>query len=311
LKISFICPVYNKKKFLPKVLKGIFDQIGSFSKEYIFIDDGSNDGSLNELKKLTKNIKNIKILYHKNKGPAFTTQKGINQSTGDYIKLVGGDDFLLPNCTLNLLNGIRKTKSVAIFSKFALNDNFKYKKNWDINLLKNLKIINDPLPNTLLNCYSGTSPTLYCAKSIRKSKGCNTKLFVEDFSLALELSKLGNFAFIDNISSIGPKNDENRIMVNNEGQLFHDYNAAIYYFLKKNDLNNFNLLKKITNKCLGRSEKFGRRILKKTVYNKMNFLRLKLFFNTRNNNELIDMIKESCLFFYDKHSHQKIRYKIK
>jgi len=100
-------------------------------------------------------------------------------------------------------------------------------------------------------------------------------------------------------------------MVNNEGQLFHDYNAAIYYFLKKNDLNNFNLLKKITNKCLGRSEKFGRRILKKTVYNKMNFLRLKLFFNTRNNNELIDMIKESCLFFYDKHNHQKIRYKIK
>ena len=89
-----------------------------------------------------------------------------------------------------------------------------------------------PTNQTLLRCFSGTSPTLYCHKAIKDSDGCNVKLFVEDFSLALELSKLGNFAFIDNITSVGPKNDQSRIMINNEAQLFHDYNAAIYFFLK-------------------------------------------------------------------------------
>ena len=65
-----------------------------------------------------------------------------------------------------------------------------------------------PIKDTLLNCFSGTSPTLYCNKAIKNQKGCNIKLFVEDFSLALELSKFGSFAFVDNITSVGPKNDK-------------------------------------------------------------------------------------------------------
>ena len=44
-------------------------------------------------------------------------------------------------------------------------------------------------------------------------------------------------------------------MINNEAQLFHDYNAAIYFF-KKNKLNDKSILKKITIKCLGRSSKY-------------------------------------------------------
>ena len=60
MKVSFICPIYNKLKFLPMVTKGIFNQIGSFDKEYIFIDDGSQDGSLDEIKRLTK--KSVKIV---------------------------------------------------------------------------------------------------------------------------------------------------------------------------------------------------------------------------------------------------------
>ena len=36
-KISFICPIFNKEKYLPKVLEFIKNQIGDFNKEYIFI----------------------------------------------------------------------------------------------------------------------------------------------------------------------------------------------------------------------------------------------------------------------------------
>ena len=117
-KISYVCPVYNKIKYLPHVLDSIYNQRGTFEKEYIFINDGSNDNSLEFLKKYTKNKKNTKILSQKNKGPACATQKGIKHSKGNYIKLVGGDDIMSPNCTETLLEVITKTSSVGVFSKY-------------------------------------------------------------------------------------------------------------------------------------------------------------------------------------------------
>ena len=50
-KVSYVCPIFNKKKYLEKVLDSIKKQTGNFQKEYIFIDDGSRDGSLNIAKK--------------------------------------------------------------------------------------------------------------------------------------------------------------------------------------------------------------------------------------------------------------------
>ena len=73
-KISFVCPIFNKKKYLKIVLSSIKKQVGSFEKEYIFIDDGSTDGSLEYLKKKIQKWKNTKILSQKNRGPEIATQ---------------------------------------------------------------------------------------------------------------------------------------------------------------------------------------------------------------------------------------------
>ena len=64
-KISFVCPIFNKKKYLKIVLSSIKKQVGSFEKEYIFIDDGSTDGSLDYLKKKLKNGKIQQFLVRK------------------------------------------------------------------------------------------------------------------------------------------------------------------------------------------------------------------------------------------------------
>ena len=82
-KISFICPVFNKEKYLPKVLESIKNQVGDFKKEYIFINDGSTDNSLKLLKEGTKNGKIQQSLTRLIKGQlrqlkkVFINQKGI------------------------------------------------------------------------------------------------------------------------------------------------------------------------------------------------------------------------------------------
>jgi len=305
-KVSFVCPIFNKIRYLSEVLHSIRSQIGSFEKEYIFINDGSTDGSLEYLKKNTRNWKNVKILNQSNKGPSNATQKGIIESTGDFIKLVGGDDIMSPECTNLLLKLINKSKSVAIFSRYELVDNFK-KIKFDKQTPKNLRTISNPLYQTIKSSFSGTTPTLYCKKAINKSGGCNINLFVEDFSLVLGISRFGSFSFIDNTTSYGPKNDENRIMIGKKTQLIHDYNAALYYFVKENtDISPYI---KITacKKSLGRTEKWARRILKKSIFNKMNFLKVKFYLRKTN---LLELIKESCIYFYDKVNENEIRYKL-
>jgi glycosyltransferase involved in cell wall biosynthesis len=295
-KVSFVCPIYNKKKYLPYVLKSIKEQKGSFEKEYIFINDGSQDGSLEYLKKSTSKWKNILIINQTNKGPASATQLGITRANGDFIKLVGGDDIMAPFCTELLLTMIKKSKTVAVFSNYELLDNYK-NINYQNDLVRNLRVINKPLLQTIKSSYSGTTPNLFCNKSIRISGGCEEKIFVEDFSLVLGLSNLGNFCFIDNITSYGPK----------KAQLMHDYNAALYYFFKSNPKVNPSIQKVACIKSLGRAEKWYRREFKGNKFNRMNFYKFLIYLGK---NDYLEMIKKSCYFFYKDSKDNLIRYKI-
>ncbi len=308
VKVSFVCPIYNKSSYINKVLRSIKKQNGSYEKEYIFINDGSNDSSLSKLNKKTKKWSNVKILNQLNLGPANATQKGIDSSTGDYIKLVGGDDIMTPDCTSILLKAIKKKKSVAVFSNYSLLENYNKIEFPENKKIINFRIIKNPIIDTIQSSFSGTTPTLYEHAAIKKSNGCNKKLFVEDFSLALELSKLGSFCFIDNLTSFGPKDDENRIMNNKKTQLIHDYNAALYYFVKNN--NQLNSRAKIVacKKAIGRTNKWAIRNSKANFLNKMLLLRIFLSSGITN---YIYLLRQSCLYFYDKVKKNEIRYKIK
>ncbi len=305
VKVSFVCPVFNKQKYLKDVIDSIKNQKGEFDREFIFINDGSTDHSLEYLKKFTKKLKKVKIINQNNHGPAVATQHGIDVSSGDFLKLVGGDDILHPECTNILLNTIVKNKSVGVFSRYELIEDYK-KLKFKKSKPSILKKIDFPLLDTVKSSFSGTSPNLYCNKTVKKSGGCNKRIFVEDFSLVLGISTFGNFCFIDNVTSYGPKDDSSRIMVGNKTQLIHDYNAALFYFISKRNISK--KIKKIAcKKALGRAEKWGRRLKKKNSLNKMNWLKIKLFFGYENFNEIL---KSSCLYFYENLNEESIRYKI-
>ena len=51
-------PVFNKAKYLKTVIKSLRLQTGNFDKEYIFVNDGSTDNSLEILQKEIKSLKN-------------------------------------------------------------------------------------------------------------------------------------------------------------------------------------------------------------------------------------------------------------
>jgi len=64
--------------------------------EIIVIDDCSTDKTLENLKEYTKQnpTQNIKVLHNeKNRGVGYTVNRGYDEATGEYMVLIGSDDY--------------------------------------------------------------------------------------------------------------------------------------------------------------------------------------------------------------------------
>ena len=94
IKVTVIIPVYNQEKLVIRALESIPERD---DVEIIIIDDGSTDNTWNMLLKYRENSidnKNIILLYNeKNKGVSYTINRGYDNASGEYIVLLGSDDY--------------------------------------------------------------------------------------------------------------------------------------------------------------------------------------------------------------------------
>ncbi|MCP5206923.1 MAG: glycosyltransferase family 2 protein [Hahellaceae bacterium] len=93
--VSVVMPVYNAAAFLVESVESILAQtLNDF--EFIVIDDGSSDASLDILKEYEKADHRIRLLHQKNSGVVATLNHGIRLATGRYIARMDADDISLP-----------------------------------------------------------------------------------------------------------------------------------------------------------------------------------------------------------------------
>ena len=94
MKISVIIPCYNQEELVIRAIESIPKRNDI---EIIVIDDGSADASLDNLIKYRnehEDMLNLILLYNEeNKGVAYTVNKGYDNAKGDYIVLLGSDDY--------------------------------------------------------------------------------------------------------------------------------------------------------------------------------------------------------------------------
>lgn len=95
--IDVIIPVYNGLPYVIKTLQSVIDQTLR-PTQVIIVNDGSTDGTLEELKKIQKDFTTfpIIILNKENAGHSSATNMGIRASTSEYIALVDADDLWHP-----------------------------------------------------------------------------------------------------------------------------------------------------------------------------------------------------------------------
>ena len=233
--VSYIVTIYNKVPYLPYLLAGLSAQAGAFEREFIFVDDGSCDSSADLLSALTRGWRNTTIIRQDNAGPAPALNRGIAAARGDMIKPMDGDDILVPGATTALLNALSSTGLAVAFGgceTYSLG-----MAEGPAGVLKNAEILQSEaealtgtLGRSLRHPLSNSSGWLAKSDVVRKSCGCDTRVFIQDVSIELRLSLFSDFAQVNRPVFLAPEAAPGRLS-DNQAQILHDYNLAVCLFI--------------------------------------------------------------------------------
>ena len=111
--VSVVMPVYNAQKYLNKAIDSILAQTYK-DFEFIIINDGSTDNSLQIIKKYQKKDKRIIVKNKKNKGIVAALNDGIKLSRGKYLARMDADDISLPSRFEVQVNFMEKNSKIGV-----------------------------------------------------------------------------------------------------------------------------------------------------------------------------------------------------
>ena len=194
--VSVVMPVYNAQKYLNKAIDSILAQTYK-DFEFIIINDGSTDNSLQIIKKYQKKDKRIIVKNKKNKGIVAALNDGIKLSRGKYLARMDADDISLPSRFEVQVNFMEKNSKIGVCGTWVevfgeINKNY---------LLK-FPINNELLKIRLLFSVPFAHPSIMMRRDlvVQYNLQYNKKYdAIEDYKFWLDISKYTKFASIPKV----------------------------------------------------------------------------------------------------------------
>jgi glycosyltransferase involved in cell wall biosynthesis len=110
-RISVVTPSYNQAKFLERTILSVINQ-GYPNLEYIIIDGGSTDGSIDLIKKYEKYL--TYWISENDCGQSHAINKGLKIATGDWVAWQNSDDIFYPGAFEALAKAARKNSQSSL-----------------------------------------------------------------------------------------------------------------------------------------------------------------------------------------------------
>lgn len=123
--ISIVTPSFNQGEFIEDTIRSVISQDGYFFIDYIIIDGGSTDDSVEIIKKYDRLLKEgewpvkcrgieYRWVSEKDRGQTDAINKGFLMAQGEIINWINSDDTLLPGALQSLVDAFSKKPDTDI-----------------------------------------------------------------------------------------------------------------------------------------------------------------------------------------------------
>lgn len=145
LKFSIVTVCYNAAIDIEETILSVINQTYN-NIEYIIIDGGSTDGTVDIIKKYSNQISYW--VSEPDKGIYDAMNKGINKAIGDYINFMNAGDCLYSNSTISDTVNLIKGRPTIIYGDTIIKKS-KGNEQWENGILANIK-------NNMVFCHQST-----------------------------------------------------------------------------------------------------------------------------------------------------------
>lgn len=106
LRFSIVTPSYNQAGFIARTIDSILGQQGDFDLDYRVVDGGSDDGTLEILRRYSD--PRLTWISEPDRGQVDAINKGLRAARGDVVAWVNSDDVLLPGALERVARAFRE-----------------------------------------------------------------------------------------------------------------------------------------------------------------------------------------------------------
>ena len=190
-KISIITPSYNQGAFIERTIKSVLEQNYS-NLEYIIIDGGSTDNTVEIIKKYQDKIHYW--ISEKDKGTYEANNKALEKVTGDFWCVINSDDILFPGAIKKIAEIINQYPHEKWFA-----GGVEFIDEKDLTILKQIPVKPAPLAGyTFLQSCWILHPGVFLHKDFIDEIGLFEKYHSMDLNYWLRLEKSGYMPHIFN-----------------------------------------------------------------------------------------------------------------
>lgn len=259
--VTFAVPVYNKADWLPAVLDRIAAQRGDFERQYVFVDDGSTDGSLAILEDKTAGWDDVVIECQANAGSAAATNRCIALADREYVKFVDADDLLHADATRLLLDALSADSDacLAFGNKRTFEDAAALDLDSPLPALTPSRM-ERPLRQAIFRSLFNPTQFLARTEALRAVGGCDERVvFSQEYALTMRLARRWDFLHLDADIAFLPAEVGQRLSTN-EGRQLQRVTKAVALFLRDYPDTPWQLRQQVARRMAYRAWKYHRRI---------------------------------------------------
>lgn len=188
-KISIVTPSFNQAQYLEETIRSVLLQ-NYPNLEYIIIDGGSTDGSLEIIKKYEPWLTHW--VSEKDRGQSHAINKGFKLATGEIFAFINSDDYYLPGAFFSVADSFTKKHDLIVGITYQIDTKGKLRSE-----RKAPSLVLDDVADWQKNWFR--QPGCFFTKNVfERVGGVDESLqYSLDFDLWLRMLKVGDGKYIE------------------------------------------------------------------------------------------------------------------